>query len=95
VFFHSLRIYKNVINEYHDKLVQLWHEDIVHEIHEVCWRICQSKRHHKILIETISYSESHLGYIFDTNLDLVIAGAEINFGEHLCSLWLIEQDVDA
>jgi hypothetical protein len=35
-FFHSLQIYKNVINEYHDKLVQLQHEDRVHEVHEVC-----------------------------------------------------------
>jgi hypothetical protein len=36
MFFHSLRIYKNVINEYSDKLVQLRHEDRVHEVHEVC-----------------------------------------------------------
>jgi hypothetical protein len=27
MFFHTLRIYQNVINEYHDKLVQLWHEN--------------------------------------------------------------------
>jgi hypothetical protein len=85
VFFHNLQIYKNVINEYHDKLVQLRHEDRVHELHEVCQRICQPKRHHKILIETISCREHHLGYVFHTNLDLVIAGAEINLGEHLCS----------
>jgi hypothetical protein len=43
VFFHSLRIYKNVVNEYHSKLVQLWHEDRVHEVHEVCRHICQPK----------------------------------------------------
>jgi hypothetical protein len=85
MFFYCLRIYKNVIIEYNDKLVQLRHEDRVHEVHEVCQRICQPKRHHKVLIETISSSESRLGYIFSTNLDLVIAGAEINLGEHLCS----------
>jgi hypothetical protein len=85
MFIHSLQIYNNVINEYHDKLVQLWHEDKVHEIHEVCRHIHQPKRHHKILIETISCRERRLGYVFSTNLDLVIAGAEINLGEHLCS----------
>jgi hypothetical protein len=26
MFFHTLRIHQNVVNEYHDKLVQLWHE---------------------------------------------------------------------
>jgi hypothetical protein len=55
-------------------------------IHEVCRRIYQPNGHDKILIETISCSESHFGYIFGMNLDLVIAGAEINFGEHFSSL---------
>jgi hypothetical protein len=27
VFFYSLQIYRNIVNEYHDKLVQLQHED--------------------------------------------------------------------
>jgi hypothetical protein len=85
MFFHTLRIYKNVVNEHHDKLVQLWHEDRVHEAREVCQRIRQPKRHNKILIETISCTECRIGYIFSMNLDLVIAGAEINFGEHLGS----------
>jgi hypothetical protein len=85
MFFHTPRIYKNVINEHHDKLVQLWHEDIVHEIHEVCRCIRQPKRHHRVLIETISCGEHLLGYIFNTNLDLVRAGVEINLREHLGS----------
>jgi hypothetical protein len=85
MFFHTLRRYQNVVNEHHDKLVKLRHENRVHEIHEVCWRICQSKGHAEILNETISCSEGCLGYIFSTNLDLVIARAEINLGEHLGS----------
>jgi hypothetical protein len=85
MFFHTLRIYKNVINEHHDKLGQLQHENIVHEIHEVCRCIRQPKRHNKILIEIISCSERRLGYIFGTNLDLVKARAEINSREHLGS----------
>jgi hypothetical protein len=45
----------------------------------------QHKRHHKVFIETISHGDLHLGYIFGMNLDLVIAGVEINLGEHLGS----------
>jgi hypothetical protein len=72
MFFHTLQIYRNVINEHH-----------VHEEHEVCRRIRQPKGHNNILKETISCSEGCLGYIFGTNFDLVIAGVEINLGEHL------------
>jgi hypothetical protein len=45
----------------------------------------QPKRHHKILIKPLSRREGYLGDIFDMNLNLMIAGAEINFGEHLGS----------
>jgi hypothetical protein len=85
MFFHTHRIYQNVVNEPHDKLVQLLHENRVREVHEVCWCIRQPKGHDKILIEAISCREGRLGYIIGTNLDLVIVGAEINFGEHLGS----------
>jgi hypothetical protein len=27
MFFHTLRIYQNIVNENHDELVQLWHEN--------------------------------------------------------------------
>jgi hypothetical protein len=85
MFFHTLQMHKNVMNENHDKHVQLRYEDRVHEVHEVCRRIRQTKRYYKVLIETISCGECHLGYIFGMNLDLVIAEVEINLGEHLGS----------
>jgi hypothetical protein len=43
MFFHTLRIYKDVINEHHDKLGQLQHENIVHEVHEVCGAFVNQK----------------------------------------------------
>jgi hypothetical protein len=46
-------------------------------------------------MENISHREGHLGYIFSTNLDLVIARVEINLGEHLGSSKLIKQDANA
>jgi hypothetical protein len=51
----------------------------------VCRCICQPKRHDKILIKLVSHRESRLGDIFGTDLNLIIAGAKINFGEHLDS----------
>jgi hypothetical protein len=83
-----------VINENHNEHVQLQHEYGVHEVHEVCWCICQPKQHDKILKEYVSRSEGSLGDIFDTDLNLVIIGVEINLGEHLGSCLLITQDID-
>jgi hypothetical protein len=80
MFFCTLRVHEYVINEDHDKPDQLRHEYGVHEVHEVCQRICQSKRHDKILIQPVSHSERCLGDIFGTNFNLMIAGAEINLG---------------
>jgi hypothetical protein len=51
----------------------------------MCQCIGQPKGYDKVLIEIISHREGRLGYIFSTNLDLVIAEAEINLGEHLGS----------
>jgi hypothetical protein len=85
MFFRTLLIYKHVVNENHDKLIWLRHEYRVHEVYEVCWCIRQPKRHDKILIKLVSRRESCFGDIFITDFNLMIAGAEINLGEHLGS----------
>jgi hypothetical protein len=36
----TLRIYQNIINKYHHKLVKIVHEYTVHQIHEEGWCIC-------------------------------------------------------
>jgi hypothetical protein len=59
--------------------------NMVHEVHEVCRRICQPKRHNEVLVETVSHRESSLVDIFSMNFNLMIARAEINLGEHLGS----------
>jgi hypothetical protein len=45
VLFHILGVDQNVINKNHDKLIQLGHEYRIHEIHEVCQGIGQTKGH--------------------------------------------------
>jgi hypothetical protein len=39
----TLGIDQDVVNEEHEKLVQLWHEYRVHQIHEMCRSIGDSK----------------------------------------------------
>jgi hypothetical protein len=49
----TLRVYENIIDEHHHKLVLVIHEHDIHQIHEGSWCICQTKRHHCELIEPI------------------------------------------
>jgi hypothetical protein len=57
MLFFILRVDQDVINEYHDKLVQLRHEYGVHQVHEMCMSIGESKRHNQILIQPVSGRE--------------------------------------
>jgi hypothetical protein len=60
MIFFSLGIDQDVINEDNDKLVQIRHEYRVHQVHEMCKSIGESKRHNQILIQSISGGESGL-----------------------------------
>jgi hypothetical protein len=93
MLFPTLRKDQDVINENHDKLVQLFHENQV-QVHEVSGGVGQTKRHHQILIKTVSGGESSLWDIFFTDLDLMIARTKVNLKKDLCSNQLIEQEVN-
>jgi hypothetical protein len=95
VLFLTFRKDQDVINEDHDKLVQLFHENRVHQVHEVSGGIGQTKRHHQILKKTVLGGESSLWDIFFTNLDLMIAKTMVNLRKDLRSNQLIEQEVNA
>jgi hypothetical protein len=43
MLFFILGVYQDVFNEYHDKLVQLWHEYGIHQVHKMCRNIGESK----------------------------------------------------
>jgi hypothetical protein len=43
MIFWILGVDQNVINEDHNKFVELLHEDKVHEIHKICWSIGKTK----------------------------------------------------
>jgi hypothetical protein len=84
-----------VIYEDHDKLVQLFHENRVHQVYEVSGGVDQTKRHYQILIKTVSGGKNSLWDIFFTDLDLMIARMKVNLQKDLQSNQLIEQEVNA
>jgi hypothetical protein len=72
MLFFTLGIDQDVINEDHDKLVQLQHEYRVRQVHEMCRSIGESKLHNQILIQPVPGREGSLRNIFRTDLDLMI-----------------------
>jgi hypothetical protein len=52
LFFFTLGVYQYTIDEHHDKLVQILHKDLIHQIHKVGWAFSRSRRHYCILIQT-------------------------------------------
>jgi hypothetical protein len=78
MLFLILGVDQDVINEDHDKLVQLQHEYRVHQVHEMCRSIGESKRHNQILIQPTPSGESSLRDIFWTDLDLMVTRTKID-----------------
>jgi hypothetical protein len=72
---------QDVINEYHDKLVQLRYEYRFHQVHEMCRSIGESKRHNQVLIQPVPSRECSLRNIFRMDLDLMITRTKIDLGE--------------
>jgi hypothetical protein len=72
MLFFTLGIDQYVVNEDHDKLIQLRHEHGVHQVYEMCMSIGESKRHNQILVQPIPGKEDSLMDIFRIDLDLMI-----------------------
>jgi hypothetical protein len=95
MLFFILGVDQDVINEYHDKLVQLRHDYGVHQIHEMCRSIDESIQHNQILIQPVPSRECSLRNIFWMDLDLMITRPKINLREDLSTSKLIKENVDA
>jgi hypothetical protein len=95
MLFFILGVDQDVINENHDKLVQLQHEYGVHQVCEICRSIGESKRHNRILIQPIPGGESTLRDVFWTDIDLMVTQTEIDLRKDLCTDKLVKKDVDA
>jgi hypothetical protein len=60
VFLFILRVDQYVIEEKHDKLVQILYKFLVHQIHIVGRVFNQSKIHHCLLVRAIPQNEGRL-----------------------------------
>jgi hypothetical protein len=72
MLFFILGVDQDVINKDHDKLVQLLHEYRVHQVHEMCRSIGESKQHNQIFIQPIPSGESSLRNVFRMDIALMI-----------------------
>jgi hypothetical protein len=94
MLFFILGVDQDIVNEYHDKLVQFWHEYRVHQIHKMCRSIGEFKRHNQILIQPIPGAECSLRSIFRTDLNLMITQTEMNLEKDFSTDKLIKQNID-
>jgi hypothetical protein len=90
MLFFILGVDQDVINKDHDNLVQLWHEYKVHQVHEMCMSIGESKRHNQILIQPILGGEGSLRNVFRMDLDLMITRMETDLRKDLSTSKLIK-----
>jgi hypothetical protein len=74
-----LGVDQDAVNEDHDKLVHLRHKYGVHQVHEMCRNIGESKWHNQIVIQPIPVGEGSLMDVFRMDLDLMVTRMEINF----------------
>jgi hypothetical protein len=60
MFFFVLGVNQHVIDEHYDELVQIFHKDLVCQIHKVGRDFYQFKIHHCLLVRTIPQNEGRL-----------------------------------
>ena len=94
MLFFGLGVDKDIINEDNHELVEVIHEDLVHEIHEISRGIGQAKGHNGAFKQSVSGGEGGLGNVRLSNLQLVITCPKIDLGKDSGSVHLIEQILD-
>jgi hypothetical protein len=93
VFFFILRVDQYVIDEHYDELVQIFHKDLVHQIHKVGWDFYQSKIHHRLLVWTIPQNEGRHRKVTCLYFQLILSRSKINFREHMSTMELIKHTI--
>jgi hypothetical protein len=66
---HTLGVSKYVVNEDYDKLVQLFHKHLIHEVHKIRGCVGESKGHHCELILPVTGDKDGLGDVAFPNLE--------------------------
>ena len=77
-----LGVKKYVIDEDHNEFIQIIHEDLIHEVHEISGSIFQTEGHYGVLKKSITGSEGGLGDVGISNLKLMVSGPKVNLREN-------------
>jgi hypothetical protein len=81
-FFFILSVDRYIIDEHHDKLVQILYKFLIHQIHIVGQDLNQSNIHHPILVRTIPQNEGRLQKVTFSYLQLILSQSKIDLREH-------------
>jgi hypothetical protein len=95
MFYLAFGIDENIVDKDHDEFIELCHEHRVHEVHEVSWGICKTKRHYQELVKTITSGEGGFRNVGRSNFDLMITGAKVNLREDFGTSQLIKKNIDS
>ena len=94
MLFFGLGVNEDIIDENYDELVEVVHENFIHEVHEVGGGIGQSKGHYCVLKQSVTGGECSLGDILFSDLQLMVPGTKIDLGEDSGSIHLVDQILD-
>jgi hypothetical protein len=94
VLFFILSVDQYIIDEHYDKLVQILHKDLVHQIHKVGRGFSQSKIHYRILVQTIPQNEDSLRKVTLSYLQLILSQSNIDLRECTRIAELIKQIIN-
>src|SRR3954469_19801863 len=86
---------QDVIDVYNDAFVQERTEHIVDQSLECRGGVSEAEGHYREFVMAISRTEGCLRDVLVLDTDLVVTGAEVDFGEHLHALDSVKDLVDA
>jgi hypothetical protein len=73
MLFHTLGVNKYVVNENYDKLVQIFHKHLIHEVHKIRWCVGESEGHYYELILPVTGDKGGVWDAAFSNLELVVS----------------------
>ena len=95
MFFRGFAEYQDVIQVDNDTPIQEGMEDVIHELHEGGWCICQTKWHDSKFEVAVASAEGCLWNVLFCYAYLVIAAAQVNFGEDFGTLNSVQELINA
>ena len=86
VFFFGFTIDQYIIEEYHDRFIQIGSEELLHHMHEGGWCVAEAILQHQELERTVSSPDGSFMNIFWLDSDLMISTPQINLAEPFGSM---------